>query len=656
MRNNDYSFFRINSKDDFEELLEISSKNKVEYGFIGKKSKFITKYSVKDNVTIKDILEYKTNNWKKLNKVLKDLDLYDIKDKKIKEVTFLEEQKIALAREIYNGKKVIIVDEQDIYLDENAISTFYQLLKDESMERTIIVNTDNNSLINSYDIKIINKEEIIRIFKDEKKNINKSFYYYHLRKYFLKNISKFILTLSMILLLMITLILFIHKSPNRLTIEKLRKDEITHLEFKTNDHGLYESNDFADTYIYNRLNHLSSIEITEVKDFNHFKLNLKTGRYPNNNSEIIISSNTEMKEYQGNALGKKLIISGYNNDHELEIVGVLKDFKVNDENKLNFFANYGFREAFMKENSYGYAKFDFLINNKIISYSHAIFTTLKDTNNVQDEDRLFTRNGEEDKKNVILKEDEIIINLYLYNVLFKNQDNYLTISDLESRILGFNNYVKFDNSKYVKDTNRISKYYKVVGIIKSIGTENYPLILGTNDLLQEVLIKNDDFSLKMVDTSFKGLNKILVDNGYNTDNEIYLDYYRKLEISNNNIKDAKYIWLIISLVITVLVILINKMFSENELLENQVLESFGYNIKKMKIKFFIIKLISIFIAFGISASIVNKYVINNINKQLIENNVKLVGLNIYNGALTILIAVSVIWYTSFKNNKKDDTI
>ena len=127
-------------------------------GFIFQQYNLIEYLSVKDNLSLIN---------KNYNYILKKLDIYDLKDKKVSLLSGGEKQRVAIARAILKNPKVLLCDEPTGALDNNNSILIMDILKKLSKDRLVIVVTHDLELANTY------SDHIIRI-KDGKllSNIN----------------------------------------------------------------------------------------------------------------------------------------------------------------------------------------------------------------------------------------------------------------------------------------------------------------------------------------------------------------------------------------------------------------------------------------------------------------------------------------------------
>ena len=105
---------------------------------------------------------YKKSEKELTKKVLKELNIYDLKDKCFKELSGGQQRKVLLARAMTSTSKILIMDEPVTGLDPKATSNFYELIKKLNKENNITV------IVVSHDIKSAAKyaDKILHIHND----------------------------------------------------------------------------------------------------------------------------------------------------------------------------------------------------------------------------------------------------------------------------------------------------------------------------------------------------------------------------------------------------------------------------------------------------------------------------------------------------------
>ncbi|MCR5224189.1 MAG: ABC transporter ATP-binding protein, partial [Bacilli bacterium] len=122
-------------------------------GFIFQSYNLIEYLSVKDNLSL-----INSNN----TYILRKLDIYDLRNKKVSLLSGGEKQRVAIARAILKNPKILLCDEPTGALDSKNSSQVLKILKRLSKDRLVIVITHNKDLARKYSDNIIHiKDGII---------------------------------------------------------------------------------------------------------------------------------------------------------------------------------------------------------------------------------------------------------------------------------------------------------------------------------------------------------------------------------------------------------------------------------------------------------------------------------------------------------------
>ena len=166
--------------------------------FINQNYNLIDKYTVLENILLPIELR-RIRSPCNVNKILKMLGIYSLKNKKVVSLSGGEKQRVAIARCIVQNTRVILADEPTGALDsENAYSVM-RILKNLSKQKLVIVVTHNIELANSFadniikitDGKICSKLKVINKNKYSKIKCNRKIKlsFIKLVKYAIKNLN-----------------------------------------------------------------------------------------------------------------------------------------------------------------------------------------------------------------------------------------------------------------------------------------------------------------------------------------------------------------------------------------------------------------------------------------------------------------------------------
>lgn len=135
----------VPQKDSFEKSFPIKVKNVILSGILSD-DLFFHKYSKKNKNRLKDILNL--------------LEINNLKDKQINELSGGEMQKVFLARALIKDPDLLLLDEPFANIDSESKNKYLKLLKDLSNNMTILLISHDISVISSYtdDIICINKD------------------------------------------------------------------------------------------------------------------------------------------------------------------------------------------------------------------------------------------------------------------------------------------------------------------------------------------------------------------------------------------------------------------------------------------------------------------------------------------------------------------
>ena len=145
--------------------------------------------SVKNNLALllndSSLFHISKKNERKIDSLLSKLNIIELKDKLVKNLSGGEKQRVAIARSLINNPKIIFADEPSGALDEENGENIFEILRNLSKDHLVIVVTHNIDLAYKYSDFILrlepdtiineelNNDQVkVNIFKETKKGKN----------------------------------------------------------------------------------------------------------------------------------------------------------------------------------------------------------------------------------------------------------------------------------------------------------------------------------------------------------------------------------------------------------------------------------------------------------------------------------------------------
>lgn len=328
-------------------------------GFVFQNFNLINKLSIIDNIIL-PIEKLKISRREKKRRainLLKKLNIYDIRNKKIKDLSGGQKQRVSIARALISDPLIILADEPTGALDEKNTTSVLEILKEINKEgKLVIVVTHSNKVID-YSTRVITIDDgkiksDKKIKKVKESNIEKDEFkknnFTYLIRYGIKNVVSnikrniFILLASSIGIIGIILSLFIGGAV---------KGYISNLILEKTNPTVFsisrKDNSYNNMYYSNK-------EINDIKEINHIKkvykevtisisnITYKKKDYPflylssfdkidleKGSSDGLVISKYLYKKLGEESIGKEVnlkIVDNYNViSSNIKITGVLKD-------------------------------------------------------------------------------------------------------------------------------------------------------------------------------------------------------------------------------------------------------------------------------------------------------------------------------------------
>lgn len=127
-------------------------------GLVFQDYNLIEDLNVYDNIKLPyELLGY--DDFSKVDEVIKKVDIEDIKYSKVNEISSGQMQRVAIARALIKDAAMILADEPTGNLDSKNEKIVFDLLKDISKERLVVVITHNDEIAHIYGDRIIEIED-----------------------------------------------------------------------------------------------------------------------------------------------------------------------------------------------------------------------------------------------------------------------------------------------------------------------------------------------------------------------------------------------------------------------------------------------------------------------------------------------------------------
>lgn len=376
-------------------------------GFVFQEFNLLDDYNVYENILIAAQLQGKQVLSNEIDKILKELEIYNLKKRKINELSGGQKQRVAIARALIKNPKIIIADEPTGNLDSKTSETVMGILKNISKEKLVIIVTHDKEQAEKYGDRIIKIEDGIvisdKIISNIEEKSNHSIYETIKSKLpFKESIKlglgclkhkKIRLSISIILsIISLTVFGFVNSitsynidnehykllQSKKINQIQLEKSEISNSEFYSNKKNMILSEDDI-LNVKNKLNNVNHEVIYKVRNNYSYKTIFEALNIPYDYDlylELIaidsLINNIDVKikgEYPKE--NNQILISNVIADYIIE-----NGIKVKNRNEIYYPQNY--EELIDKNNSY---IFD---NNKEIKFSGIILYDIDEYNMIRE--------------------------------------------------------------------------------------------------------------------------------------------------------------------------------------------------------------------------------------------------------------------------------
>ena len=138
-------------------------------GFIFQNFNLINSLSVIDNIILpieRDNISYKKKRNRAIS-LLRKLNIYTLKNKKINELSGGQKQRVAIARGLINNPSIILADEPTGALDEENSKNILEILKEINKEGKLVIVVTHSKKVIEYSTRVIEIKDG-KIYKDKK--------------------------------------------------------------------------------------------------------------------------------------------------------------------------------------------------------------------------------------------------------------------------------------------------------------------------------------------------------------------------------------------------------------------------------------------------------------------------------------------------------
>ena len=143
------------------EIYGLSSAQRDKYrgqniGLIFQKPHLISALTVQDNLLLAQYLSGTVQDKGRVVEVLKELDLSDKRNKKVKQLSQGEQQRVTIARALINRPRVILADEPTASLDDDNAIRVIRMLKSKAAhyQAALVIATHDQRVKDEFDVQL----------------------------------------------------------------------------------------------------------------------------------------------------------------------------------------------------------------------------------------------------------------------------------------------------------------------------------------------------------------------------------------------------------------------------------------------------------------------------------------------------------------------
>lgn len=494
----------------------------------------VNSYTVKQNVEL--VLLINGYNHKDIKKrvegILKDVGLWELRNKKVTKLSGGQKQRVAIARALAKETPIIIADEPTGNLDSESANQVFELLHKAAQGKLVIVVTHNPEQVEKYatrmirmhDGHIVEDKKIKKVEKQEAKvakHEEMSFiskYLLSLRNTF-NIIPRFLIVLGIFLVATVTILgefadvnnseykdailgasdVFIDNSPERIIVNKDDKSFLSDQEIEK-----IKSLDYVDRVVVNdwtidQLIYFSNddtvTELSLIDVIDNFDLDIVEGKKDINDGEVILVGNKDsidflFKEFWFNKSGNLEHDLSYLHTSLAEFIVPIKivGYAYDDDLSTDY------NKFYVTNNTYKILQAMFTILPSKVEVEGISDPTILVSNTVP-KGKIFINNNtfineESNNKKVTINTfyEDINLDLAPYKRDFENGRYYDTVYLNPNDIMDNLSTNKYQLSVYADDYKKVEE---VVKELKNLGYDTYP-VKDTN-ILPSAIVKLYDF-------------------------------------------------------------------------------------------------------------------------------------------------------------------
>ncbi len=480
-------FYYQHQKMDFKNQSVLNSYRLNEVSFIFQKFNLLGNAYVSHNVSIQGMITGQKMNHVDVLDCLNQVGLSDYSGHLANQLSIGQQQRVAISRALFKNSKILIADEPTSNLDSQNSLAIFNLLKAYSKDHLVVVASHDADMIQLFSDMTIymvdgritsieskmshHDESMVETKNDSTKKVSGLFIFMKalgfIKQRRMKSLFSIVLGLLTIVFFGISLT-FLTMDKNQMVIDSLIQNSINHVRIVNSNTeaytNTYDGEAFGGSYrnidpMYKEELHLKwSRFTTEIKNFDHFDLTFMHGSAPTNYDEIAITDyiahHTILESFDDQTSLEDLIgmeftfnVAGRDSSFIIVVTGIIQtDFSRKNQYGMNpsdilsdsYYVRDGFIDFHLNDMIYAKGIFDLQYYDRFYrSISNVVedsYPTIAKESKLLDSINLkvVTENGMTRLDSLLLQDNEVILPLYYYNVLFRDSNDFITKENLNS--------------------------------------------------------------------------------------------------------------------------------------------------------------------------------------------------------------------------------